>query len=138
MTPTNPQNRFRVICDLTAQEYEEQQRLALANPHRHHPIIEFISLVPPHHRISEDHIGRIAADAWTAVANGTEMNYQDQHAIERTGLSWPMEKKINFLCAASEHWTAPSQDEASHWNQDSCSAMEFLYLFPEVHQQINN
>ena len=59
----NGQDRFRVVCDLNIQEYEEQLRLADKDPGQHQPIIEVISKYPPHHQISEDHIGLFAADA---------------------------------------------------------------------------
>ena len=137
MTQDNPENRLRVICDLTAQEYEEQQRLADANPHRFPPIIEIISQVPPNHRMTEDHIGRIAADAWTAATNGLEISDQDQQSIEQTALSWPTEKKLAFLKTAADHWMPPHQDEASWWYGNSQSAIEFIKHHTQLHQHLN-
>ena len=131
MTSANPQNRLRVICDLTAQEYEEQQRLAEANPQLHPPLIEILSQVPPHHRINEDHIGRIAADGWAAATHGLDMSDQDQQSIEHAALSWPTDRKLRFLTAVAEHWMPPHQDESSWWHGNARSAATFLYQFPE-------
>ena len=100
-----------------------------------------LSQHPPHHRISEDHIGRIIADAWAAATNlemSLEMSDECQHSIEQAALSWPTDKKLAFLKAAAEHWMPPYQDETSWWHGNDQSAMEFIYYHTKIHEHLNN
>ena len=142
MNQADVQYRFRVICDLNIQEYEEQRHLAETDPSWHRPSIELFRKLPPHQRINEDHIGSIATDAWAAATNAAatnlDMSDQDLQMFKQAAVSWPTEQKLHFLRAAAEHWMPPYQDETLWWQHNARSATEFLYHFPEIHQSLNN
>ena len=142
MNQADVQYRFRVICDLNIQEYEEQRHLAETDPSWHRPSIELFRKLPPHQRINEDHIGSIATDAWAAATNAAatnlDMSDQDLQMFKQAAVSWPTEQKLHFLRAAAEHWMPPYQDETLWWQHNARSATEFLYQFPEIQQPLYN
>ena len=124
------QTRYRVTCHMNAQEYLEQLKLANENPQRHPPILEMTSLFHSR-RFNENHIGRIAADAY-AHATGNEPSNQAQHRFEFAAKEWNPAQKISFMQDAAEHWLPPDGHEISRWYTTREDAMTFLNKHPQI------
>ena len=115
---------------MNAQEYQEQLKLANENPQRHPPILEMTSLFHSR-RFNENHIGRIAADAY-AHATGNQPSNQAQHRFEYATKEWNPEQKISFMQDAAEHWLPPYGHEISRWYTTRQDAMAFLDKHPQI------
>lgn len=121
--------RYRIVCDLNEQEYQEQAALAQADPHRRPPLVEFQS--DSGAWTGEAHIGRIIADA-LASSRDEEMSDASQAAVEDAVSRWPLQDKTNFVRSAMLHWLPPQQDEPSCWNGTPSQASAFLQENPAV------
>lgn len=123
------EQRHRVICDLTQDEYELQRQLADNDLKRYSPLLEMVNErgVP----FNESHIGRIAADA-LSCATGHEASDEAQGQAEQTADAWPMGKKVQFMEFAAQHWSPPYADETSYWNSTPQNAHKLLTAHPEL------
>ena len=127
--------RYRVISDLTEEEYNQQAALAATDRDRHPPLLESQS----HHNylpFNEGHISRIAADAYATVT-GDEPTDQAQQNFEELANLWPFNLKVAFLEKAAQHWLPPMGGEMSHWYTSKEDAAEFLRKHPEIGEYLS-
>ena len=127
--------RYRVISDLTEEEYNQQAALAATNPERHPPLLQFRS----HHNhlpFDEGHISRIAADAYATIS-GDEPSDEAQQNFEEFANQWPFDLKVAFLQNATPHWLPPVSGEMSHWYTSNEDAAEFLRQHPEIEEYLS-
>ena len=127
-----PDTVHRAVCEITELEYNqlwEKTNERGGAP----PALEI--LTANGHRIDENHIGRIGADAW-AFASGRETGDREQQNLESDALSWTIDQKVKFLVEAGRHWLPPMDEEMSHWGGTLEEASSFVALHPALERSL--
>ena len=120
---------YRVICNLTGDEYQRLSDLAQSDLRHSQPLVEITT--SREHRINEAHIGRIAADALYR-ATGMECASDAQDAVENHVQGWAIGDKVKLLTDAGQDWVPPSRGRTSNWLGSQKEAQEFLNRHPAV------
>ena len=131
----NNQTRYRVISDLTEEEYNQQAALAATDPERQPPLLEFRS----HHNylpFNEGHISWIASDAYRTIT-GDEPSDQTLQNFKEFANKWRLDLKVAFLENAAPHWLPPVGGEPSYWYTNMDDAAEFLRQHPEIDEYLS-
>ena len=126
------QTRYRVVTDLTPEEYEEHRRLADADLHRFPPVLEMASEVQGA-KFTEEDIPSLLADAVICSSRFTreqKMTAEDSHSDYDASV-WPLELKAEVMRAARTGWNPGNDRELSEW-QSAQHADRFLDQMPEL------
>ena len=126
------QTRYRVVTDLTPQEYEEHRTLANADDHRFPPMLE----MPSEYRgtrFTEKDIPSLVADAVICSPRFTRENKinAEDSCRDYDSSDWPLELKADVMKAARQGWHPGNTHELSEW-RSADHANSFMDQVPEM------